>query len=88
MKYLVVFLKQRKICLYLYMHMCVCVWFCAHEHSAWRREEDSRFPGDGAARCGCWTANLGPLNKQQVLLNTELSLASYLAIFCHEFLAS
>lgn len=59
--------------------MCMCV-FRPHELQCPQRPECARFPG--ATACERCEPNPGPLEKQQVLKPTELSLQHLFLYFC------
>lgn len=74
----------------------VCVPTCKYVHHVsacyrWKSEKFFKSPGCGVAdtyepTCGFWELNLGPLQKQSVLLTPEPTFYSHLVSFEKEFI--
>lgn len=68
------------LCVYVCLFVCVCLWLCVHECGCSRRPEvlDPRGPGvtEEVVIQLTWIleTELGSLEKQYVLLTTEISI--------------
>lgn len=72
------------------MYVCMYVSMCVHSIHPWlpgRSEEGVRSSGSGVWDGSepphkCWEMNLGPLQKQKMLLTTEPSIAPVILLLC------